>query len=125
MKHLKKFEIKSYKYTLDEVMYKIFGDEYNLESINPPKLYKQIHNTKIKDENLYYLINEYVKYKSKHKKTNLLSFTITKYNLYINFLYYENNEWWSDSLYVFIRKPNFIDFINDPDLYKKSRKFNL
>lgn len=109
---------KYYQYTFDEVIYKIFG--------NKTKGNRNIDVGDVKDDNLLYLIKLYVKYKSKWEDIELIQFILRYDNPYLSIAFRYNifDSWWDDVL-IIENKKEFIEFINNPDLFKDMKKFNL
>jgi len=110
--------VKYYEYTMEEVKYKIFGDATGGNRDVVPK--------HVKDENLTHLIDLYIKYKAKYHTISIIQFML-RYNnpfLSIAFKYKYFKSWYDDAL-IIEDESEFIDFINDPDLFKEIEKYNI
>jgi len=123
MKYIKTYEeINYYQYTLDEVKYKLFGNQ------------KQRSSEHVMDGNLLYLIKLYIIYKEGYKNTEPEDIRITAFDKQNNdkiiIPYLTNTSNPSDifdvSTWLPIENENeFINFINDPELFIETQKYNL
>jgi len=117
MKYLKTHEeINYYKYTFDEVEKKIFGNNR-----------RDTLNILNQDENLLYLLEMYIIYREGYKNTTPNDITISSFSRnHGNIVIFYNLE--SLDTWIVIKtkeEQNFIDFINDPELFKEMKKYNL
>ena len=113
--NFKIYEVNFYEYTMDEVRHKLFGDriENAASSVN--------------DENLLYLIKLYVIHKEQWKNTVANEVLLTTFKelelskiITIHYIITDISTWLPIN-----DEEEFIEFINNPDLFKEKEKYNL
>lgn len=105
---------------MDEVKYKLLGDtQYDNSK------YDIIRNIKkLNDDNLKYLIELYIIYKLDLKKVRIKFISFHESKFFFAYEYYNNGNWYSD-LFSVDNSNEFIEFINNPNVFKETQKYNL